>query len=101
MSYVQSNYYQNPGPVYYGSDKDEPVPGWGPAPNMAGPLLVGVGRVEIKPTGGRVVVTADDDTAPAGAISWWWWVLGSAAVGAAAGVARNAGHLKFLRRFDR
>lgn len=43
MSYYESNYYQNPGPHYGTSDKDEPVPGWGLLPRIAGPKMVGVG----------------------------------------------------------
>ena len=44
MSYYESNYYQNPGPHYGTSDKDEPVPGWGLLPRIAGPRMVGVGQ---------------------------------------------------------
>lgn len=43
MSYVEGNFYRNPGPAYACSDKDEPVPGWGVQPIMAGPEYVGVG----------------------------------------------------------
>jgi hypothetical protein len=35
MSYYASNYYQNPGPYYAGSDYDAPVP-TSPAPRALG-----------------------------------------------------------------
>jgi hypothetical protein len=63
MSYYESNYYRNPGPVYAGSDVDEPVPGWGPLPNMAGPARVGVG-IEVHST----------------AIPLWKWAVGAALI---------------------
>ncbi len=85
MSYYESNYYQNPGPVYGGSDKDEPVPGWGPLPNMAGPARVGVGQVQPVPLHDKIVPPPQNGAPGAKRIPWWGWALGAVVV--AGGIA--------------
>lgn len=115
MSYYESNYYLNPGPVYGPEgDKGEPVPGWGPLPNMAGPARVGIGAlgagevaaaaVQEKSLVARKVPprflkeSADRAKQREGktGIPWWAWVMGGVAVGAGLGLARNMGKLKFM-----
>jgi hypothetical protein len=98
MSYYASNYYLNPGPIYGGSDKDEPVPGWGPLPNMAGGARVGIGAVaktrhDIAPRYEQqqqvqALVAGEEPPAPS-PLPWWVWIVGAGALGAGVAVARN------------
>lgn len=107
MSYYESNYYRNPGPVYGpGGDFTEPVPGWGPLPNMAGPRRVGVGattsilmavpgmRLSRPPSDGDRTSNGRQQQEDEGTgRPWWAWALVAATVGAAVGVAKKRGML--------
>lgn len=95
-SYYESNYYRNPGPVYgpWG-DKMEPVPGWGPLPNMAGPARVGIGQNNVMkkvPTEGYRLSPRDPDRP---AVPSYVWLLAAAfTVGGAAAYAHKRGWLR-------
>jgi hypothetical protein len=97
MSYYVSNYYRNPGPVYWNTDKDEPVPGWGVLPNMAGPRMLGVGQappVQLAPPAPVAKEPVEPPPPAAGDGSpWWLWILGGGALGAGVGIAQNRGWL--------
>ncbi len=90
MSYYESNYYRNPGPVYPpGGDKMEPVLGWGPNPIMAGAAYVGIGQDPILPTMSaeelaaleRLAKLGQKPRAPAdNGAPWWVWPLGATLV---------------------
>lgn len=96
MSYVVTNFYENPGPYYGTSDKDEPVPGWGPLPVMAGGERVGVGQMTVTahPATTRLAMKQESKRKDGPAVSGWIWVLGAGVVGAAIGIARNRGMLR-------
>lgn len=94
MSYYESNYYENPGPAYCESDIDEPVPGWGVEPTMAGGRRVGVGAIVAAPAPPRTFmsITEEERHVKTG-LPWWAWVLLLGGVGAGIGLAQNRGYL--------
>lgn len=101
MSYYESNYYRNPGPVYGSQDLDEPVPGWGVLPNMAGGRRVGVGDVVAAPSSpGEPQYMATDIQMPSIKSDhhwpWWMWVGLAGAAGVGLAVAQNRGLLRKL-----
>lgn len=100
MSYYSSNYYQNPGPYYVTSDKDEPVPGWGLMPTIAGGPRVGVGDEQPpsqSPFPPQLTVYLDDDRTD-GATKALYAIGALALVGAGVAFAVNKGYLRLGRR---
>lgn len=87
MSYIMTNFYKNPGPMYHGSDVNEPVPGWGINPNLAGPARVGVGIDKIFVDASRFTGGTSSSTE----IPAWYYVAGAAAASGAALLAYNFG----------
>lgn len=72
MSYVTTNFYQNPGPYYGTSDKGEPVPGWGPLPVMAGGARVGYGQVLAQHARGDALTVVEQPQANGGKAGAAW-----------------------------
>jgi hypothetical protein len=101
MSYVVTNFYENPGPYYGTSDKGEPVPGWGPLPVMAGGDLVGVGVMAVAtadPSRPRFTVAdqavEEDIKRKKTGMPAWLLVIGAGLIGAGIGLAQNRGKLR-------
>lgn len=86
MSYVMTNFYKNPGPVYYGSDVNEPVPGWGINPNLSEGPRVGVGqsKISISPTMASKLKSGDMTKLSEDEIPAWYYLAGAIAISGAA-----------------